>query len=512
MIRGRGRRGERRELLAGVLAALIIVGALSCGESESENTRMSDIVSKVVATMQVSFPTPTPAPVSETGAVAQAALPQVQATPAPAIVPAPVADAQESVSSAPPASVPGPDANVRAESGGYAAPLPEASRAAATLTPAPALPTPQRLAASPSRRAPPLADVVETVKPSLMYIETSGGGGSGFVISDDGLVVTSAHVVGAYDTVSLTAADGGEYEGVVIGVDEKADLAAVRAIGYAAAQSMALGDSDGVRVGDEVAAIGFPLGYDLGATPTITRGIISSTRIHDGVDVFQTDAAINPGNSGGPLLNQYGEVIGINYAKHAFMDEVPVESIGFSIAVNELRRRLGPLTGGERALSSGSERDQSNIYRNPRYGYSLEIAPDWREQEDASEDGVTFWSGDRSGLLVLNAYDVGRDSTLEGMAQSVREHLERLATEESWDTFEITSFQKRRGKFGDHYRLEYAWRLNREHCAQDNVILIFLSALYPTRPYGFTAECSVCEDNLAAHAETRALMLNSFTP
>ena len=99
-------------------------------------------------------------------------------------------------------------------------------------------------------------------------------------------------------------------------------------------------------MGDEVLALGFPLADRIGTNLTVTRGIISSTRTVDGVELLQTDAAINPGNSGGPLVNSDGEVIGVNASR---IEETeggrPVSNIGFAVSVIELERRLPALSG-----------------------------------------------------------------------------------------------------------------------------------------------------------------------
>jgi S1-C subfamily serine protease len=168
------------------------------------------------------------------------------------------------------------------------------------------------------------------------------GTGSGFIISSDGLLVTNAHVVDQADTVTVTLRDGREYKGKVLGTDPLTDLAVIR-IQATNLPTAPLGNSDQLRPGEWAIAIGNPLGLD----NTVTAGIISATgRTSADVGVpdkrvgfIQTDAAINPGNSGGPLLNQRGEVIGVNTAIRR-----QAQGLGFAIPINTAQRIAQELT------------------------------------------------------------------------------------------------------------------------------------------------------------------------
>jgi S1-C subfamily serine protease len=168
------------------------------------------------------------------------------------------------------------------------------------------------------------------------------GTGSGFIISSDGLLVTNAHVVDQADTVTVTLRDGREYNGKVLGTDPLTDLAVIR-IQANNLPTAPLGNSDQLRPGEWAIAIGNPLGLD----NTVTAGIISATgRTSADVGVpdkrvgfIQTDAAINPGNSGGPLLNQRGEVIGVNTAIRR-----QAQGLGFAIPINTAQRIAQELT------------------------------------------------------------------------------------------------------------------------------------------------------------------------
>ena len=125
-----------------------------------------------------------------------------------------------------------------------------------------------------------------------------------------------------------------------------ADLALVQITGGGRFQPIAVEDLSSTRVGDEVLALGFPLADRIGSNLTVTRGIISSTRTVNGVNLLQTDAAINPGNSGGPLVNIDGKVIGVNTSKIEETDSGrPVDNIGFAVSVSEIERRLPSLSG-----------------------------------------------------------------------------------------------------------------------------------------------------------------------
>jgi len=165
------------------------------------------------------------------------------------------------------------------------------------------------------------------------------GTGSGFIISPDGVVLTNNHVVDKAKDITVRLSDGREYPGKVLGRDPKTDLAVVKIDAKTSLPVVRLGDSDALRVGDWVVAIGNPFGLD----NTVTAGIVSAKgrAIGSGpYDQFiQTDAPINPGNSGGPLFNERGEVIGINTA--IFSQSGGNVGIGFAIPIN-LAKQLEP--------------------------------------------------------------------------------------------------------------------------------------------------------------------------
>ncbi len=158
------------------------------------------------------------------------------------------------------------------------------------------------------------------------------GMGSGFIISNDGQILTNAHVVAGADTVEVTLKDGRTFTGQVMGTDPVTDVAVVK-IESNNLPRVSIGDSEQLQPGEWAIAIGNPLGLD----NTVTVGIISGTGRSSSqvgvpdkrVNFIQTDAAINPGNSGGPLLNQSGEVIGMNTAIIQ-----GAQGLGFAIPIN----------------------------------------------------------------------------------------------------------------------------------------------------------------------------------
>ncbi|MBF2089652.1 MAG: trypsin-like peptidase domain-containing protein [Synechococcales cyanobacterium K44_A2020_017] len=171
------------------------------------------------------------------------------------------------------------------------------------------------------------------------------GQGSGFIVDASGIVLTNAHVVSGADSVTVTLKDGRTLQGDVRGVDEPSDLAVVKIDGSDLPVAP-LGNSSDVEVGDWAIAVGNPLGLD----NTVTLGIVSTLNRSSAqigipdkrLDFIQTDAAINPGNSGGPLLNQAGEVIGINTAIRA-----DAEGIGFAIPIDAVKAIKDQLARGE---------------------------------------------------------------------------------------------------------------------------------------------------------------------
>lgn len=181
------------------------------------------------------------------------------------------------------------------------------------------------------------------------------GLGTGMLVTEDGYILTNYHVIKEVTKITVVLADKSKYEGKVTGIDRTHDMAVVKINANKKLPKVILGDSNNVKVGGWVIAIGNPFGYD----QTVTAGIISAKgRLFQDIDeeglrrlpnLIQTDAAINPGNSGGPLVNIYGEVIGINVA--IVSTSGSYAGIGFAIPVNEAKKVLDSLIKGKKIIS-----------------------------------------------------------------------------------------------------------------------------------------------------------------
>ena len=178
-----------------------------------------------------------------------------------------------------------------------------------------------------------MADVVDKALPSVIQVITSDGTGTGFIISSNGLVVTNRHVVAGADRVRVWLATGEQFRGDVTYRHPDLDLAHIEIDGEQTFTPIPIADYDAVRPGEEVIAIGYPLGSTLGRTPTVSIGIVSAKRDR----LLQTDAALNPGNSGGPLLNARGEAVGVVVSRlETDSTGNAIAGIGFAIPINEV--------------------------------------------------------------------------------------------------------------------------------------------------------------------------------
>jgi serine protease Do len=193
-----------------------------------------------------------------------------------------------------------------------------------------------------------VVDIYEETSPAVVQIGVGLSTGSGFLIDDDGHILTNSHVVENVSSVTVTLSDGTEADGRVLGVDAADDLALVKvdASEVSHITPLTLGDSDDLQPGQIAIALGSPYGLE----GTITVGVISGLdRTLTGDDgrpitrVIQTDAALNPGNSGGPLLNSEGEVIGINTA----VESQSADGVGFAVPIDTAKEVLLRLQEGE---------------------------------------------------------------------------------------------------------------------------------------------------------------------
>ena len=242
-----------------------------------------------------------------------------------------------------------------------------------------------------------VSDVVQKVRPSVVGVITesfqtysTSSTGSGIILSEDGYIVTNNHVVEGGDSIAVTLDDGETYAAELVGTDVKSDIAVLK-IDAQNLPAAEFGDSSQVEVGEAAIAIGNPLGLN----GTVTAGIISAVdrEIQVGSSnmvLLQTDASINPGNSGSALLNEYGQVIGVNSAKISSEDS---EGLGFAIPSNT----VGPIVEelidkgyvSGRPLTGISGRNVSALaaafYNIPQGILVDQVAP----ESDAAAKGLT---------------------------------------------------------------------------------------------------------------------------
>ncbi|MEK6410561.1 MAG: trypsin-like peptidase domain-containing protein [Acidobacteriota bacterium] len=280
----------------------------------------------------------------------------------------------------------------------------------------PVLPEPRAVAStsapSPTELSNSFREVAKAVKPAVVYIDVverseadptqtdpfgfseprgprREGAGSGFIVTEDGYILTNNHVVGSASKINVTLADGRKFKATVIGKDAPTDLAVIKIDATGLPVAMLARDSDEVEQGDWVLALGSPFGLQ----QTLTAGIVSATgrELRDGRNnqmfsrFIQTDASINPGNSGGPLVNMKGEVIGINTM---ILTGGPFSQgnigIGFAIASNGARKVFPSLVKNGR-VSRGylgvlvSDLDQAHaraVGLEPNTGVFVSDVPD----------------------------------------------------------------------------------------------------------------------------------------
>jgi putative serine protease PepD len=210
------------------------------------------------------------------------------------------------------------------------------------------------LAAPGGRLAPTqIGRVYDSAGPGVVRVQAGAATGTGFVVREDGTIVTNAHVVGDARTAEVQFADkGGLLNAEVLGSDRSSDLAVLRVDpGSVQLKPLPLADSSKVEVGDAVVAIGHPFGLERTTTAGIVSGLERQIQAPNGFEidkVIQTDAAINPGNSGGPLLDSRGRVIGVNSQIATGGSGRGNVGVGFAVPSNTVREVLPALSRGQR--------------------------------------------------------------------------------------------------------------------------------------------------------------------
>ena len=262
----------------------------------------------------------------------------------------------------------------------------------------------------------------------------SANAGTGFILTEDGYIITNQHVVDGADTIKVTLYSGESYDATLVGGDASYDIAVLK-IEAEGLQAVSVGDSDTLQVGEAVVAIGNPLGE---LTFTMTNGIISALNREINTDgnpqnMIQTNAAINSGNSGGPLFDMDGNVIGVTSAKYSGSTSsgTTIEGLGFAIPINDALRVAYDLV--EYGYVKGAYLGVSlqNLDSNTANYYSLPVGP---RVEEVVEGSCAEKAGVQVGDIIIrfNGVDVETYNDLSGQ-------LKKL---EAGDTVEMVVYRK----------------------------------------------------------------------
>lgn len=364
-------------------------------------------VAAAIEATQAAQPSPTPAP-------SPTPEPTASPTPAPTATPAP---------SPTPTQAPTPEPT----------PTP-----APTATPVPtAVPTSTPV---PTATVPPvlsLADLIDTFGRSVVKVETERGTGSGVVVQNTASgqvsILTNEHVIAFSDTIEVIVDDTTRYNATIVSEDRTRDMAVLRICCDSTLTPVEVADD--VRVGEQVAALGYPLGA---STLRVSQGIVSGVQFNENRQrhELQTDAAINSGNSGGPLLLFDGTIAGINtFVIRSTSSAVAVEGFGFAISAESLREVLpGMLQGSTAAVPTPSPDPKApdGVYTSP-FGWELDLPFGW-SIDDTNTSRVIVWNEAIEASII-----VGTTGTPGGDYPNTAAFLQdfTFGPNEAWNTFTL---------------------------------------------------------------------------
>jgi hypothetical protein len=254
-------------------------------------------------------------------------------------------------------------------------------------------------------------------------VATENGMGSGIIIDKSGYIVTNNHVIEGNSKISVILNNGKEYTASILAKDEITDLAVLR-ISAENLPVALMGDSDKLKLTEDVLAIGYPL--DMEGSATISRGIVSALLSEDGVKYIQTDAAINPGTSGGALINLYGEVTGINVFGHKITGVAPIEGINYALAINSAKASILKLMAGESILIPRL------TYTDNEFGYTIQYPKTWTLSKYAN--GVWLFINPDSAAVYIVPSAVAKGDSLSLWVDNEISDLSRNS-----DVYEVLS-------------------------------------------------------------------------
>lgn len=257
--------------------------------------------------------------------------------------------------------------------------------------------------------------------------------GSGFILSSDGYILTSYHVVQDASSVQVTTYGGDTFQAQVIGGDADYDIAVLK-VSASGLQRAVLGNSDTLNVGDRVLAIGNPLGE---LTFSLSGGMVSSVNRAINVSgipfhMIQTDTSINPGNSGGPLLNTSGEVVGIVSAKYSSSNGKIVEGIGFAIPINDMRAMVQDII------------DNGSVTNKPYLGVTAGTVNMQMSQQAGLSQGVCLYAVDLNGAAAAAGLQAG-DIITQIDRTAVQSMTDLSAAKKSYSAGDTAQFTVIRG-------------------------------------------------------------------
>tara|TARA_B100000029_G_scaffold516498_1_gene630306 strand:+ start:30529 stop:32994 length:2466 start_codon:yes stop_codon:yes gene_type:complete len=313
-------------------------------------------------------------------------------------------------------------------------------------------PTPVTINNTEENTQPSYSEIAKILRPSVVKIEANDSVGTGFLISNNGLIITNAHVVGDELEVLVTIYDENKRKALVLNKNINEDIALLAIEGYNL-EPISFGTLKRPSVGDEVLAMGYAL--DLPGNATFTKGMVSAFRpnVFGNLTALQTDTAINPGNSGGPLVDLYGNIIGINtaVAKSA-------EGINFAISMDEAINSINKLIEGNA--------NDSNVFINSIYPYQISLSDTWNAYE-VRPDFVMIYDKESSARIYILVHKINdnvtskeyADKRIEISSNQNFENYERLSVNQvkldDINTYEIIETWKRPENDFTHKGVEY---------------------------------------------------------